>query len=124
VAGRSLGCPVHSFTMPRGRWFILAGLSALIAVGVALALLSWKWHGELATPAGQATQTVVFDCSAPWGADTVRGPTETTYAIIGRPCGERHVYRVITVVDVILGVIGVAVVTNWGRIRFAEPTPS
>ena len=123
MAGWSLGYPVHSLSMARGRWLIVAGLSALIAVGIALSLLSWKWHGQLATPPG-VVQTVVFKCGAPWGADSVRGPTETTYAVVGRPCGERHVYRVVTVVDVILGLIGVAVVTNWGRIRFGEPTPS
>ncbi len=109
--------------MPRGRWLIVAGLSAFIAVGIALALLSWKWHGQLATPPG-VVHTVVFHCGAPWGSDSVRGPTATTYAIVGRPCGERHVYRVVTLIDVILGVVAVAVVANWGRVRFGEPTSS
>lgn len=114
----------YTLFMPRGRWLIVAGLTAFVAVGVVLALHSWKWHGQLATPAGQATQVAVFQCGAPWGTDSVKGPATTAFAVVGRPCGERHEYRIVTVADVILGAISVAVVANWGRVKFAEPTPS
>lgn len=95
----------------------LVALIAFLAFSVYHAVSPWAWSGQLRTPPGAPTITLDYHCGAPWGSGYVHGPTSTLAPLISKPCGQRTNYQIVTAIDVLVGVFGVAVVGTWARAR-------
>jgi hypothetical protein len=108
---------VHTY-----RRVALVVIVAVVAFGVYHALISYEWSGPLDTPTGVAAKYVDFTCGPPWGTAYVHGPTSTPYRIEGTPCGQREEYRVMTVIDVVIGGIAFALIAGWSRRVRSQPT--
>ncbi len=94
-------------------------MAAFVLAILVISFLPWRWHGRLATPAGQPVHNVVYHCGAPFGVAYVRGPVDLPYPVIGAPCSQRRQYQIMGVADIAVGLVGLAVVLSWGRGRFA-----
>jgi hypothetical protein len=118
--------------MSRRRRLAVLVLSAFVLVCVVMSVRPWSWHGTLLTPGTTpttATKAVTFECGPVWGSDYVTGPSHLLYPVNGTPCAERGMYRVLGVVNVALGLIGIALAVVVGRIAlfkrpFKVPHPS
>jgi hypothetical protein len=99
------------------RRIFLLGLLAFVAFNLVHAVMSYGWSGELQTPPGAAAVEVSYTCGPPFGSGYVHGPATTAYPLSGKPCGQRTQYQLLTVIDVLLGVGGIALVLGWERAR-------
>jgi hypothetical protein len=113
------------------RRLIVAGLTVFMVFVVAHALLPQSWKGQATVPGLTSAVNVTYQCGAALGSAYVHGPTPTKYAadaryVSGIPCGDRRQLQMITLVDVFLGMIGIALVVSWGRgwprARFSQRT--
>ncbi len=99
------------------RRVILVVLGIFVAFVVYHAVTPWGWSGQLQTPPGAPVVTVTYTCGAPWGSAYAHGPVKTEYPLSEAPCAQRRTYQVMTAIDVLLGVFGLALVAGWSRVR-------
>jgi hypothetical protein len=113
------------------RWLIVAGLVVFMVFVVAHALVPQSWKGQATVPGIATAVNVTYQCGAALGSAYVHGPTPAKYAadaiyVSGIPCGDRRQLQMITLVDVVLGLVGIAIVVCWGRgwprARFSQRT--
>lgn len=112
---------VTSVALSTARKTILVGLILFVGFVVYHALVPYGWSGQTNAPAGVAPQDVSYTCGAPFGQGYVHGPATTAYPLNGRPCGERADYQIMTVVDVVVGALGIGAALAWRR---SEPVPA
>ena len=113
------------------RWLIVAGLAVFMVFVVAHGLLPQSLETQATVPGVTSAVNVTYQCGATLGSAYVHGPTPAKYAadaryVSGIPCGGRRQLQIITLVDVVLGMIGIALVVSWGRgwprARFSQRT--
>lgn len=107
--------------MSTTRRLVLLALVVFVGYTLYHAVTPWDWTGQLQTP--PPIQSVSYTCGPPWGSAYVHGPRRTAAPLTSTPCGPRTTYQVMTAVDVLCGVFGIALVAGWRRVRRA-PTPT
>lgn len=102
--------------MKTARRIAIVVLAAIAIFMIVHAFMPSDWHSQLATPINLPNQYVVYHCSAAFGSASVSGgPPTTAYRVVGTPCDTRRQLQIMTVVDVLLGVGGIAFLAWWGR---------
>jgi len=98
------------------RRLVLVALVVFVGFVAYHALTPYGWSAQTEVPVGVPAHTISYTCGAPWQAGYVHGPPTTAYPLGATPCGERHTYQILTFLDVVLGVFGIALVAGWGRL--------
>jgi hypothetical protein len=100
-------------------WLVAGVFTVWLAFIIVRSLMTWTWVGEYTAPSGQ-THSVTYHCSSIWRPGSVTGPT-IPYPLTGTPCGNRRDMQVTSVIDVAVGLGGLAGVVWWRRRQAAEP---
>lgn len=95
---------------------VLVALVVYVGFIVVHAVLPWTSTIPLATPAGVAAKTAHFRCGALWSSLYVHAPAHLPYPLKGTPCAGSDTYRVLTFIDVLLGLAAFVIVLGRGRL--------
>jgi len=103
--------------VPTWRRLAIVGMSGFV---VAVAIWAFRpWTSAVSVPTvDDKSAQALFRCGAPFGADRVEPSNDrarVSAALPHRPCTTRSARRVLAVVDVVLGSIGVAVLVTFRR---------
>ena len=100
--------------MSQTRWLLVIGFAAYAVYMVIRGFTGYTSVVGLTVPSGVAAKSVTVHCGAPFGSARVHGPATTPYPLSRSACDTTQM-RIILPVDVLLGLLGIAVVTSWGR---------
>src|SRR6266513_6249944 len=100
--------------MSARRWLVVVVLGAFALVVAIWATRPWSDTQALATPRGVTPASVTYECGAPWGSGSVKGPETTPYPVVGKPCDHRQERRRLAALDIGAVAVAILVVSRWG----------
>jgi hypothetical protein len=102
----------------RWRRLAIVGLLVMAAVIGVWATRRWTDTVPLRTPPGVPTQSVSFECGAPFGAATTRRAERALgapYPLSAEPCAHRRARRNLVLAEIVLAGTSVLVLAAGGR---------